>query len=120
MPVISSCCINQTVFYLSFYYYIFQTNTTYMKCAINSVRYDATLFSNTAVCQNVIVSYCYNIFILLVFRVINPGSLVEVLVQITLQYFLTNDVQCIVRQVQKLSSYIITCMLIPGDKPRQL
>jgi len=28
-----------------------------MKCGINSVRYDATVFSNTAVCQNVNVSY---------------------------------------------------------------
>ena len=29
------------------------TNKTNIKCAVNSVRYDATVFSNTAVCQNV-------------------------------------------------------------------
>jgi hypothetical protein len=34
-----------------------QNDTQYMKCGINSVRYDATVFSNTAVCHNVIVSY---------------------------------------------------------------
>jgi len=34
-----------------------QNDTQSMKCGINSERYDATVFSNTAVCHNVIVSY---------------------------------------------------------------
>ena len=38
----------------------------------------------------------------------------------SLQYFLTKEVICVARHVQQFHSYIITCMLIRGDKPSQL
>jgi len=37
--------------------FFFQKDTKNMTCAINSVIYNATVSSNTAVCQNVKVSY---------------------------------------------------------------
>ena len=65
MFIFSSGCIKPRRFL--FVYLLlpfFQNNSNYMKCAINSVRYDATVFNNTVVCQNVIVSSCSLFYII--------------------------------------------------------
>jgi hypothetical protein len=67
--------------------------------------------------SKLLVTVLYLIFLFLSFGVINRGSVVNTIFS---NHRGNTTVICVARHIQQFRSYIITCMLIMGDKPSQL